>query len=240
MTMITPKYHGIVNGRSSPSCAKSTPPSSRTTLDSYSCQRDNGEVLDVVVIDDPAAAVVALDPVRSSLLAALATEAASASGVAARLGLPRQRVGHHLRALEDQGLVQQVGTRRHGGLTERVLASSAGAYVVSPAAMGGAGVDPQRVPDRLSAAYLVALAGRAIREIGVLLRGAERAGKRLPTLSVDADVRFRSPAEQAAFADELAAAVRTVVARYHDESTPGGRWYRVVAFAHPRPPKERS
>jgi DNA-binding transcriptional ArsR family regulator len=196
-------------------------------------------VLDVAVIDDPAAAVVALDPVRSSLLASLATEPASASGVAARLGLPRQRVGHHLRALEDQGLVHQVDTRRHGGLTERVLAPSASAYVVSPAAMGGAGADPDRVPDRLSAAYLVALAGRAVREVGTLLRGAERAGKRLPTLSVDTDVRFRSPAEQRAFADELAAAVRSVVARYHDEDAAGGRWYRVVTYSHPRPPKER-
>jgi DNA-binding transcriptional ArsR family regulator len=197
-------------------------------------------VLDIAVIEDPAAAVVALDPVRSSLLASLATEPASASGVAARLGLPRQRVGHHLRALEEQGLVHEVGTRRHGGLTERVLAPSAGAYVVSPAAMGGAGVDPDRIPDRLSAAYLVALAGRAVREVGALLRGAEREGKRLPTLSVDADVRFRSPAEQRAFADDLAEAVRAVVARYHDESTRGGRWYRVVAFAHPRAAKERS
>jgi len=151
----------------------------------------------VAVLDDPAAAVVALDPVRARLLAALADEPASAAAVAARLGLPRQRVGHHLQALREHGLVVEVEQRRHGGLTERVLAASAGAYVVSPAAMGGAGADPSRVPDRLSASYLLA------------------------------------------FADDLAAAVRSLASRYHDESAPGGRAFRLVALVHPRPKEER-
>ncbi|MGH9139262.1 MAG: helix-turn-helix domain-containing protein [Acidimicrobiales bacterium] len=193
---------------------------------------------DVSVIDDPAAAVVALEPVRAQLLAALAAEPASAAGVAARLGLARQKVGYHLHALQDRGLVVEVDRRRHGGLTERVLAASAAAYVVSPAAMGPAGADPARVADRLSASYLLALAARVVREVGALVRGAERAGKRLPTLSADADVRFASAEARAAFADDLAAAVRSLVARYHDESASGGRWYRVVAISHPRPTEE--
>ena len=190
---------------------------------------------DVAVLDDPATAIVALDPLRSRMLASLATEPASAAGVAARLGLPRQKVGYHLTALQDQGLVVDVAARRHGGLTERILAASAGAYMVSPSAMGDAGADPRRLPDRLSAAYLVALAGRVVREVGALLKGAEAAGQRLPTLSIDTDVRFRSADDRAAFADELAAGVRSLVARYHDEAAPAGRWYRVVAVAHPRP-----
>ena len=193
---------------------------------------------DVAVLDDPVRAIVALDPLRSRMLASLAVEPASAAGVAGRLGLPRQKVGYHLTALQGQELVFEVGSRRHGGLTERILAASAGAYVVSPAVLGDAAADPRRLPDRLSAGYLVALAARVVREVGALLRGAEAAGKRLPTLSVDADVRFRSADERAAFADELAAGVRSLVARYHDEAAPAGRWYRVVALAHPRPQEE--
>lgn len=189
----------------------------------------------VDVIEDPATAAVALDPRRSRLLAALAAQPASASSVAARVGLPRQRVGHHLRALEEHGLLVEVERRRHGGLTERVLTASAAAYVVSPAALGAVGVDPARVPDSLSAAYLIALAGRAVREVGGLLRGATRAGKRLPTLSVDVDVRFATPAERIAFAANLADAVRSLAARYHDDSAPDGRTYRVVVLSHPRP-----
>ena len=199
-----------------------------------------GAVPDVAVLDDPATAIVALDPLRSRLLASLACEPASAAGVAARLGLPRQKLGHHLRSLQEQQLVVEVGSRRHGGLTERILAASAGAYVVSPSALGDAAAAPRRLPDRLSAAYLVAVAARVVREVGTMLRGAEAAGQRLPTLSVDTDVRFRSAEDRAAFADELAAGVRSLVARYHDEAAPAGRWYRIVAIAHPRPREEPS
>jgi hypothetical protein len=137
--------------------------------------------------------------------------------------------------LQDQGLVVEVGQRHHGGITERILAASAQGYVVSPAAMGTAGVDPARVPDRFSAAYLVALAARAVREVGELLRGAGHAGKRLPTLSIDTEVRFASADDRAACAEELADAVRAIAGRYHNESSSGGRWYRIVAISHPRP-----
>ena len=208
---------------------------SPSALDKFSCQCDDALVPDVAVLDDPATAIVALDPLRSRMLAALASEPASAAGVAARLGLGRQKVGYHLTALREQGLVVETETRRHGGLTERVLSASAASYVVSPLAMGDAGADPRRLSDRLSAGYLVALAARVVREVGDMLRGAEAAGQRLPTLSIDTDVRFRSAEDRAAFADELAAGVRSLAARYHDESAPGGRWYRIVAVTHPRP-----
>jgi DNA-binding transcriptional ArsR family regulator len=196
-------------------------------------------VSDVAVIEDPVTAVVALDPRRSRLLAALAEEPASAAAVAARVALPRQQVGYHLKALQDQGLVIEVGQRHHGGITERILAASARGYVVSPAAMGTAGVDHTRVTDRFSAAYLVALAARAVREVGEMLHRAERVGKRLPTLSIDADVCFATAEDRAACAAELAHAVRTIAARYHNESGSTGRWYRIVAISHPRP-SERS
>lgn len=192
------------------------------------------------MLDDPAAAVVALDPTRSRLLAELAREPASAAGLASRVGLPRQKIGYHLTALQDQGLVVEVERRRHGGLTERVLGPSAGAYVVSTAALGGAGAEPGRVRDRLSAAYVVALAARTIREVGTLLAGASRAGKTLPTLAVDTDVRFASVQARAAFAADLGAAVRSLAARYHDESAPTGRLYRVVVLCHPEPPPSPS
>ena len=190
---------------------------------------------EVQVIDDPAAAAAALDPIRSQLLAALAAEPASAAGVAAQLGLVRQKVRYHLRTLEEQGLVAEVEQRQHGGLTERIFAATSHSYVVSPAAMGEVAADPKRIRDRLSAGYLVALAARAVREVGSLLAAADAAGKQLPTLSIDTDVRFSSPADRAAFADDLAAAVRALVSRYHDEAAPHGRWYRVVTIAHPRP-----
>ncbi len=189
-------------------------------------------MLDVEVIDDPAAATVALDPVRSRLLSELA-EPASAATLATRLGLARQKVNYHLRALETHGLVTVAEKRQWGGLTERLLVATAASYIVSPTAMGPVAADPARRADRLSASYLIALAARIVREVAALLRLSAEAGQRLPTLSMDTEIRFRSAAERAAFTRDLTQAVTTLAARYHDESAPGGRSHRLVVVAHP-------
>jgi DNA-binding transcriptional ArsR family regulator len=198
-------------------------------------------MLDIQVIDDPAAATVALEPMRSRLLSELAAPA-SAATLAARVGLARQKVNYHLRALEAHGLVRLAQKRQWGGLTERLLVATAAAYVVSPSAMGPAAVDPHREVDRLSASYLIALGARVVREVGDLLRRANKAGKRLATLAVDTEVRFRSAADRAAFSTELGEAIVTLVSKYHDVSAPGGRAHRLVVVAHPLPtpsePKE--
>lgn len=191
-------------------------------------------MLDLQVIDDPATATVALEPIRSRLLSEL-VEPASAATLATRAGLPRQKVNYHLNALEAHGLVRLAQERKWGGLTERLLVATAASYVVSPSAMGPAAVDPGRDVDRLSASYLIALGARIIREVGDLVRRAREAGKRLATLALDTEVRFRSPADRAAFSAELAVAVATLVSKYHDASAPGGRAHRLVVVAHPLP-----
>src|SRR3954452_21363368 len=118
-------------------------------IDNKSCQEYYLRMLDIQVIDDPAAATVALEPTRSRLLSELATPA-SAATLATRVGLARQKVNYHLRALEAHGLVRLAHERRWGGLTERLLVASAASYVVSPSAMGAVAVDPDREVDRLS------------------------------------------------------------------------------------------
>lgn len=190
-------------------------------------------VADIEVLDEPGAAVAALDPMRARLLAALRVPG-SATSVAAALGESRQRVNYHLRALEAVGLVELVEERPRRGVTERVVVASARSYVVSTEALGEGGADPART-DRWSSRYLVALGARMVREVGALARGADRAGQPLATLALDAEVRFASAVERAAFTEELAASVRTLVARYHDESAPGGRRHRVVVAAYPVP-----
>jgi DNA-binding transcriptional ArsR family regulator len=195
-------------------------------------------MVDVEVIDEPAAAVVALDPVRARLLAELA-EPGSAATLANRLGLPRQKVNYHLRTLEEHGLVRLAEERRWGGLTERLLVATATSYVVSPAALGEAATDPAKSQDRLSARYLIALAARMVREVGLLVRRAESGRQRLATLALDSEISFRSAAERSAFKEELTAAVTRLVARYHDASAPGSRPHRLVVAAHPVPdPKD--
>lgn len=197
-------------------------------------------MMDLSVIDDPASAGVALDPVRSRLLSELRTPA-SAATLAHRMGVPRQKVNYHLRTLERHGLVRVDSKKRWGGLTERRLVATASSYVVSPDTLGPAAADPERDlggrgMDRLSASYLVALAARVVREVGKLLRKSEQLNKRLATLSIDTEVRFRSAEDRAAFSSELTAAVAALVSRYHDESAPGGRRHRLMIGAYPTPP----
>ena len=196
-------------------------------------------MLAIQVIDDPAAATVALEPVRSRLLAELAAPA-SAATLAARVGLARQKVNYHLHALEAHRLVRLAQERKWGGLTERLLVATASSYVVSPSALGPVAPDPDRELDRLSASYLIALGARVVREVGDLIRRAREAGKRLATLSMDTEIRFRSATDRAAFSNELAEAVARLAAKYHDESAPGGRVHRLVVVAHPLPkPSDR-
>jgi len=193
-------------------------------------------MIDLEVIDDPATAVVALDPVRARLLSELA-EPGSAASLAPRMGLARQKVNYHLRALEAHGLVRAVEERRWGGLVERRLVASAASYIVSPAALGEAANDPARASDRLSARFLIALAARVVREVADLVRRSQEQGKPLATLSIDTEMRFRTPAERAAFTRDLTATITQLVTRYHDAKAPGGRAHRLVVVAHPLPGK---
>ncbi len=184
------------------------------------------------MIGEAAAAEASLDPVRARLLAEL-VEPASATMLAARVGLARQKVNYHLRALERHGLVELVAERRKGNVTERMMRATAASFVISPAALGAVQPDPARSPDRLSARWLLALAARLVREVGELITAAAKAGKRAPTFALDGEVRFASAADRAAFVEELATSVAHLVSKYHDERAEGGRRYRVLAAIHP-------
>jgi DNA-binding transcriptional ArsR family regulator len=184
------------------------------------------------VITDPETAAALLDPIRQRLMAHL-TEPDSATGLARRLGLPRQRINYHLRELERVGLLELVQERRKGNCLERVVRVSARAFMISPEALGALGPTAETAADRLSSAYLMVTAGRAIRDVAGLEARARREGKRLATLTLEADIRFASAASRAAFAEELTDVVTRLAAKYHDERARAGRSFRLFAAVHP-------
>jgi DNA-binding transcriptional ArsR family regulator len=187
------------------------------------------------VIEDGATAAVALDPVRARLLGAL-REPGTATSLAARFGLTRQKVNYHLHALEAHGLVELVEERRKGNMTERVVRATAGAFVVSPQAWALVAPDPDREPDKLSAQWLLALAARLLREVGRLISASGR--HRVATFGIDGEVRFATAADRAAFVRELGEAVSALVARHHSAGAAGGRPHRLVVALHPAMPPE--
>lgn len=188
---------------------------------------------DVALIEDPEAASSALDPIRVRLLAALA-EPSSATMLAGKIGQPRQKINYHLRELERHGLVELVEERRKGNVTERLVQATAASYVISPTALASLTPDPDDAPDRLSARWLLALAARTVKEVGTLVTRPAAAHRRLATFAIDADIRFASAADRAAFAEELASTVTLMVAKYHDETATGGRDHRLIIALHPR------
>ncbi|RSN02716.1 transcriptional regulator [Nonomuraea sp. WAC 01424] len=186
----------------------------------------------MAVIEDAAAAEASLDPMRSKLLAEL-VEPGSATSLAAKVGLARQKVNYHLRTLERHGLVELVEERKKGNVTERVMQATAASFVISPTALASVQPDPAKSPDRLSARWLLALAAQLVRDVGTLLTGAAKAQKKVATFAIDGEVRFASAADRAAFAEELAQCVTSLVSKYHDESTEGGREHRLIVAVHP-------
>jgi DNA-binding transcriptional ArsR family regulator len=186
----------------------------------------------IAVIEDAHTAEVSLHPVRARMLAEL-VGGDSATSLAAKLGLPRQRVNYHLRALEDCGLVELVEERRKRNMTERVMRATAASYVISPAALSAVAPDPDRAPDRLSAQWLLALAGRLVQELGVLLTRSQEAHQPLASFGLDTEITFADAAARSAFVAQLTDAVESLVARYHAGAEPGGRKHRLIVALHP-------
>ena len=185
------------------------------------------------VIGETKRAQVLLHPIRLAILEALEAPG-SASKLAGRLDASRQRLNYHLRELEAAGLVRLTEERRRGSVCERIYRRAGDTYAISATALGNLGTSPERVADHRSSAYQIAVASQAIADIAKLLEGAEVAGKRLPTLTLDGEVAFASPESRQRFAEELTETVAELVRKYHAEG-PEDRVYKLYVGAYPKP-----
>ena len=112
------------------------------------------------------------------------------------------------------------------------MVASAASYVVSPDGAWsnrGRSVSP---PSPLSASYLIALAARIVREVSGLMRRARKRQAGWPRCRWTPKSVSSLPPTERHSANELTATVTTLVSRYHDATTPGGRPHRLVVVAH--------
>lgn len=195
---------------------------------------------EIEVIRDAGTARIALDPMRLRLLAELATPE-SATTLEPLLGIPRQKINYHLRTLEEHGLIELAFERRVRNTTERFLQASS-SYVISPEVFEQVQPDPRHSQDQRSIGWLLAVTAQLMRDLGELLIGSRRAGRKVATFALDGEIRFASAAARTQFATELSAAVTALAAKYHDENAPGGRPHRMVVAVHPsvRPARRRT
>ena len=187
---------------------------------------------DVRLIRDADRAIAVLHPLRQRILGQL-RQPDSAAGLARRLSLPRQRLNYHLRELEKEGLVELVEERVRGNCRERVLRAVARSYLISPEVLGELATDPEQVRDRFSAAYLVATAARAIRDLSLLRSRAEGAKKRLATFTLQTQICFATSEERSAFAEELANEIARLTAKYHAGPATDGRHFNMLVGIYP-------
>jgi DNA-binding transcriptional ArsR family regulator len=185
------------------------------------------------LLDDLDTARMAMAPIRRRILSAL-TQPASAAGLAEQLGMTRQKIGYHLRALEAAGLVRPAGGRRKRGFVEHLFVA-AESYVLDPALMQ-APHDPDAVEaqDRHAADHLISTASTMVRDVARMRQDAAAEGARLLTLTVETELTFATPADFDAFTEDLTAAAAELARKYAART---GRRYRLVAAAHPSLPR---
>lgn len=77
------------------------------------------EADEVLVVSDPAQLRAAASPPRMAIVRLLRVRARSVSELAGDLGVPKGTVGHHVKVLENAGLIRVVRTRKVRALTEK-------------------------------------------------------------------------------------------------------------------------
>ncbi|HEY1253067.1 MAG TPA: helix-turn-helix domain-containing protein [Thermoanaerobaculia bacterium] len=188
-----------------------------------------------------------LNPMRLRLLR-LAQEPASATELARRLSLPRQRVNYHVRELARAGFLRPAGRRRRRNWIEQRYVATARSYVLSPEILGALAPDWRTIEDTASADYLLALSEQVRLDVSRAEQEARGRGQRVGTLSFKSQFRFDSSEQRAEFANALRQAVVEVIARHTspDRSASGsirpgrGRSYRLVLGCYPVPHRQET
>ena len=198
-------------------------------------------------VDSLRRASALLNPLRLRLVR-MAKEPASATELARRLGLPRQRVNYHVRELARAGFLRPAGRRRRRNLVEQRYVATARSYVLSPEILGGLSPDWRAIEDTASADYLLALSEQVRLDVSRAEKEARSRGQRVSTVSIKSQFRFDSQEQRAGFVDALRQAVVEVIARHTSpdkaasaSSRPSrGRSHRLVLGVYPVPQNQEA
>jgi DNA-binding transcriptional ArsR family regulator len=175
-------------------------------------------------------------PFRQQLLEELKEEPASASHIARRHDMSRQRVGYHMRELVKAGYLEIASERQQRGLKEQLYRVRSFVYVHA----GMSEREGRSLQDRFSWATLLNQLAAALGDLVSIRRLADAQDKRVATLGLESEIRFASPAERRAFSEELILAVENLVEKYHSEDAVEGRSFNLLLGAWPVMMKENT
>ena len=165
-------------------------------------------------------------PFRRQILQELEEGPESATTIARRHDMSRQRVGYHMRDLEKAGYIHVVEERQHRGL-ERLYGVRPVAYVK------GHSVSTQPIQDRFSWASLVNSLAQSLWELITLRRLADEDNKRLATLGMEGRIRFENPRSRKAFTAELIAEIERLIDKYDSSEAARGRDFKLIVGSFP-------
>ncbi len=189
----------------------------------------------IELLDDPEQVAAVAHPVSARILQALRRPDTAAS-VARAFGRSRQYVSYHLKELERLGLVRRAGERRKGNFLEQIYEATARRFVVS----SRFAIDPGRLAsvfrDQVSLSQLSDLGERLQRDAAELVDLAAFEGKKIPSASVEAELRLPDEAARAAFMAELVDTLKALLAKHGRKK---GQRFRVALAAYPELEEER-
>ncbi len=183
----------------------------------------------VEVLDDPEQVAALAHPLRVAILDAL-REPGSAAAAARSIGEPRQKVNHHVKALLDAGLLRSVGERRNGNFIEQLYQSVAGSFMVSSRLALGGDRRAEALRAQMPLEHLTRLGERIQHDAIELLDRAAFDGEEIPSLAIEATVRFPDAASRAAFMEEYLDMLKPLLRRHGARKGDG---YQVVAAIYP-------
>jgi DNA-binding transcriptional ArsR family regulator len=183
----------------------------------------------VEVLDDPEQVAALAHPLRVAILDALRTPD-SAAGVARAIGDTRQKVNYHVKALLDAGLVQLVGERRTGNFVEQLYQAVASSFMVSARLACGGDRRVEALRSQLPLEHLVELGERIQHDAIGLLDRAAFDGEDIPSLSVEASVRFPDAASRNEFMREYAELLRPLLTKHSSRT---GDAFHVAVAVYP-------
>lgn len=84
----------------------------------------------MLVVDEPQPLRALAHDLRTKIVASLREQARSVTELAEELDVPKGTVGHHVKVLEDAGLIRVVRTRRVRALTEKFYGRTARLFLM--------------------------------------------------------------------------------------------------------------
>ena len=185
----------------------------------------------VAVLDDAEQVAALAHPLRVAILDALRAPD-SAAGAARTIGEGRQKVNHHVKALLEAGLIRRVGERRTGNFVEQLYQSIASSFTISPRLACGGDRRADALRSQLPLERLVQLGEQIQHDAVEMLDRAAFDGEEIPSLAIEAAVRFPDEAARAAFMDEYLAALKPLLKKHGARQ---GEEFRVALVVYPHP-----